>query len=46
MLEVGDFLAGTVEAHVRQVMLKLSVPESGEGHRRLLAHLSAAQIQY
>lgn len=39
----------TVEAHVRQVMLKLSIPESEDGHRRVLAvlaHLSASQIQY
>ena len=39
----------TVEAHVRQVMIKLAVPESHDGHRRVLAvlaHLSAARIQY
>ena len=35
----------TVEAHVRQVMIKLAVPESHDGHRRVLAvlaHLSAS----
>ena len=39
----------TVEAHVRQVMLKLSIPESDDGHRRVLAvlaHLGASQVQY
>ena len=39
----------TVEAHVRQVMIKLAVPESHDGHRRVLAvlaHLSAARIQH
>ena len=39
----------TVEAHVRQVMIKLNVSESQEGHRRVLAvlaHLGAARIQY
>lgn len=39
----------TVEAHVRQVMGKLALPESDEGHRRVLAvlaHLSATRIQY
>lgn len=39
----------TVEAHVRQVMIKLTVPESHHGHRRVLAvlaHLSAAAIKY
>jgi DNA-binding NarL/FixJ family response regulator len=36
----------TVEAHVRSVLMKLSIPESGEAHRRVLAvlaHLTAAQ---
>ncbi len=39
----------TVETHVRNVLMKLSVPESGDGHRRVLAvlaHLSASQDQY
>jgi DNA-binding NarL/FixJ family response regulator len=39
----------TVEAHVRSVLMKLSIPESGDAHRRVLAvlaHLTAAQIQY
>lgn len=39
----------TVEAHVRQVMLKLTLPESEDSHRRVLAvlaHLGAAQTQY
>jgi DNA-binding NarL/FixJ family response regulator len=39
----------TVEAHVRQVLMKLEVPESGDAHRRVLAvltHLSAAQSKY
>jgi DNA-binding NarL/FixJ family response regulator len=36
----------TVEAHVRSVLMKLSIPESAEAHRRVLAvlaHLTAAQ---
>jgi DNA-binding NarL/FixJ family response regulator len=36
----------TVEAHVRHVLLKLSIPPSDDGHRRVLAviaHLSAAR---
>jgi DNA-binding NarL/FixJ family response regulator len=38
----------TVEAHVRHVLMKLSIPESDDGHRRVLAvlaHLTAAQAQ-
>jgi len=30
----------TVEAHVRHVLLKLEIPESGEGNRRVLAVLA------
>jgi DNA-binding NarL/FixJ family response regulator len=36
----------TIEAHVRSVLMKLSIPESGDAHRRVLAvlaHLTAAQ---
>ena len=36
----------TVEAHVRSVLMKLSIPESDDAHRRVLAvlaHLTAAQ---
>jgi len=39
----------TVEAHVRQVLMKLSITASDDGHRRVLAvlaHLTAAQTQY
>jgi DNA-binding NarL/FixJ family response regulator len=39
----------TVEAHVRHVLMKLSVPETADDHRRVLAvlaHLSAAQTEY
>jgi DNA-binding NarL/FixJ family response regulator len=38
----------TVEAHVRHVLMKLSIAESGDAHRRVLAvlaHLTAAQAQ-
>jgi DNA-binding NarL/FixJ family response regulator len=38
----------TVEAHVRQVLMKLSITASEDGHRRVLAvlaHLTAAQTQ-
>ena len=36
----------TVEAHVRQILMKLDIPQSDESHRRVLAvlaHLSAAE---
>jgi DNA-binding NarL/FixJ family response regulator len=36
----------TVEAHVRHVLMKLDIPESGDAHRRVLAvlaHLTASQ---
>jgi len=36
----------TVEAHVRHVLMKLDIPESDHGHRRVLAvlaHLGATQ---
>jgi DNA-binding NarL/FixJ family response regulator len=39
----------TVETHVRHVLMKLSIPETGDDHRRVLAvlaHLSAAQTEY
>lgn len=38
----------TVEAHVRHVLMKLSMPDSDDGHRRVLAvlaHLTSAQSQ-
>ena len=39
----------TVEAHVRHVLMKLSIPERDDGHRRVLAvlaYLTAAQTQH
>jgi DNA-binding NarL/FixJ family response regulator len=38
----------TVEAHVRHVLMKLDIPESGDAHRRVLAvlaHLTASQLR-
>lgn len=38
----------TVEAHVRHVLMRLDLPESEDGHRRVLAvlaHLRATQVQ-
>ena len=38
----------TVETHVRNVLTKLDIPDSHNGHRRVLAvlaHLRATQIQ-
>ena len=38
----------TVETHVRNVLTKLNIPDSQNGHRRVLAvlaHLRATQIQ-
>jgi DNA-binding NarL/FixJ family response regulator len=38
----------TVEAHVRHVLMKLDIPQSEDGHRRVLAvlaHLDAPQVQ-
>jgi DNA-binding NarL/FixJ family response regulator len=38
----------TVETHVRNVLTKLNIPDSHNGHRRVLAvlaHLRATQIQ-
>jgi DNA-binding NarL/FixJ family response regulator len=39
----------TIEAHVRHLLMKLDLPESEDGHRRVLAvlaHLRATQVQY
>jgi DNA-binding NarL/FixJ family response regulator len=36
----------TIEAHVRHVLIKLDIPQSEDGHRRVLAvlaHLSGAR---
>ena len=41
-----DLSERTVEAHVRHVLMKLGIPESEDGHRRVLAvlaHLGATQ---
>jgi DNA-binding NarL/FixJ family response regulator len=38
----------TVEAHVRNVLMKLDIPQSEDAHRRVLAvlaHLEAAQAK-
>jgi len=38
----------TVEAHVRHVLMKLDIPESGDAHRRVLAvlaYLTASQLR-
>ena len=32
--------AGTVEKHVRSILTKLSLPESGDDHRRVLAAIT------
>jgi DNA-binding NarL/FixJ family response regulator len=39
----------TLEAHVRHLLMKLDLPESEDGQRRVLAvlaHLRATQVQY